>query len=68
MSESTKQGRALIYNFLEAKGIDFLPFRSALRKLLVNYAKEENAELLAEVEVLREKTRKYRAIIKDLQK
>lgn len=58
----------MIYSFLEAKGVDLLPFRSALRKLLVNYAQEENAELVKEVEILRDRARKYRAIIKDLQK
>lgn len=65
MSEQTKQGRAMIYDFLEAKGIDLMPFRGALKKLLISYAKDENTELLREVIVLRDLTRRHRAIIRE---
>ena len=68
MSEQTKQGRAMIYDFLEAKGIDLSPYRSALRRLLISYAQDENAELMGEVVTLRDRVRKHRAIIRDLQK
>lgn len=53
----------MIYDFLESKGVDIVPYQKALRKLLISYAKDEHQELLGEVIVLRSRVRRHRAVI-----
>lgn len=66
MSQETKNSRKEIYDFLETQGIDLLPIRGQLRKLIMAYGKEQAQEIYEEVLILRDKVRKHRAIIKDL--
>jgi len=66
MSERTKNGRMRIYTFLEMKGVEVLPFRHELSKLLKEYARLEALDLIGEIIVLRDRARRHRAIINSL--
>jgi hypothetical protein len=66
MSQETKNARRAIYDFLESHGVNLLPIRGALRKLLMEYGRQETLTKEGELLVLRDLTRKHRAIIRDL--
>ena len=66
MSERTKNGRMRIYTFLEMKGVEVLPFRRELSKLLKEYARLEALDLMGEIIVLRDRVRRHRAVINSL--
>ncbi len=64
MSEQTKNARRRIYDFLEGCGVDLVPIRGTLRKLIMAYGVEKSLELQGEVLVLRDKARRHREIIR----
>lgn len=68
MSQETKNARREIYDFLEASGVDLLPIRGQLRRLLMEYARVESVAITGEVLVLRDKARRHRAIIHGYEK
>lgn len=66
MSGQTKNARKNIYDFLESHGVNLLPIRGALRKLIMEYGRQETLAKEGELIVLRDRAKKHRAVIRDL--